>query len=331
MNRDELEVIRHERDGLRHQLKELTEQYVATSNILRESQSGVPKGAATVMQVQKNKELLNETSTVLESAQQNLQTASSGRTNASEPETLPPAALSHAAVGEVERQCNFLRRTMRESASPSAASMLQVFGTPEALGELVRERDYESLLVLALKAMSVTLVGERVPLQGKVRPEELAVSRRRSPSPLKKKDEPASAGKMKSSIAEYVGTESKVRDSGPSATRESPETRAILASPQPAQTAAEPAQENPDTKRGTSPGRGVLVDTPGDRNQPGAFLRRDGSRRFEKWLRVYTDPAAGPKPVFNNYTKKTADFFDPLFQFGGESVYPSLDLKEPID
>lgn len=360
LRHEELDAVIEERNGLRQELKELTEQYVATTNLLHESHNAVPKGAATVMQVQKNKDIVSETTNMIETAKQNLTTQ---LRKEPEEEDSSGVAMSPSGVQEVERLCNFLRKTMRELSSPATNALLQVFGAPDALGQLVHDRDYESLLVLALKSMSTMLVNEHagggnkagdVSGSGTVRVpaavEESSSAQVQNGSPSRKGlnyDELRSAPEattdikgrsiLRNSIEEYISAGAKVAPK----MDKSHETTAI-----------QPTIVNPPTEilrpepqpQQREPSRGRTMSQRQDEfklRRKEQFLnrgnppQREGNQKFETWLRSYGSAATDPegfKPLFNNYTKRTFGYFDPLLQFGGESVYDSQPwIKSALD
>ena len=355
LKKEEFESLFKERNDLKQELKELTEQYVATSNLLHEAQSSVPKGAATVLQVQKNKEVVNEINDAIESAQQNLSRAPEAKVHDEEEEIVDEktaSSLSKGAEQEVERQCNFLKKTMREISSPITNSMLQIFGSPDALSQIVAEKDYESLLVLSLKSISTTVVAEHA----KRKQEEAGEADRKTKTPNEKdannglRYEELRSGPspdkgqsiLRNSIEEYINYDSKAAPNKMQRIDRSHETTAKSGAIGMAYNVPEKREQiRMDRKQyyqQLSRGRrfspeGRFVQGQDMKRAPLSLfdprqrsLKGDGSAKFEKWLRSYeSSDAEGAKPIFNNYTKRTTDFFDPYLQFGGESMYlPSL-------
>eukprot|EP01022_Parablepharisma_sp_SALTPOND_P028326 TRINITY_DN70799_c0_g1_i1.p4 TRINITY_DN70799_c0_g1~~TRINITY_DN70799_c0_g1_i1.p4 ORF type:complete len:376 (+),score=58.34 TRINITY_DN70799_c0_g1_i1:2310-3437(+) len=328
-NREEFGNVVKERDALKEELKEVTENYIEAKSLLQETQGTVPKGAATVLQVQKNKEIVNETNSILESAQQNL---SNLRESHNEPEDeKPEPGFSKTAEQELERQCTFIRKAMRELSSQTSNSLLQVFGSPDALAQLISEKDYESLLVLLLKMVSNMLVTEHSESR-----EERQQIKNGSPSTLKYEElktvPPTEPKQQKSllrnSIEEYINAESVPKSQPPM-----DKSQETMGYPMPEMIQAENEKVSPERGRRMSPQghhsnsafkelqkkRKLLAVYRGDSKQDN--INREGSAKFEKWLRSYEENVENSKPVFNNYTKRTTEYFDPFLQFGGESMY----------
>jgi len=368
-----------ENEILKDQIKNLTEQQEKINNENTER----PK-AASVLQVQKNKEIVNETNSILESAQQNLAEPPAAET-ASPKENLV-FSLSKSAEQELEKHVNFLKKVMRDISSATTNSLLMIFGSADALTQIVNEKDYENLLVLLCKVIANTIIAENV----KSKDEKSEIDEKRSirnninssPNDLKydelKTLPPPTEPKgqqslLRNSIEEYINSDSSMIPKNKSHADKSQENVAgtgVVYNTSGQQNLAENIEmkdqqqdENekieiaektekseeiqpveikrlsPSEKQIESRGRKMspqIVNMPNSvlkelekkrrllaiyqNDRRNASPKQESHDQFEKSLRS-NEKDTGPKPIFNNFTKRTTDFFDPFLQFGGESMY----------
>eukprot|EP00826_Nyctotherus_ovalis_P058867 TRINITY_DN8133_c0_g1_i2.p2 TRINITY_DN8133_c0_g1~~TRINITY_DN8133_c0_g1_i2.p2 ORF type:complete len:299 (-),score=58.75 TRINITY_DN8133_c0_g1_i2:345-1241(-) len=284
----EMSLIIKERDELKEEVQALMEYYLKTKEVNRSEK--------LIMQANKNNQLLNETDDVLKSASEALADGLKER------QEMPrDTSLSERMSSEIERQCNFLRKAMREIYSPTTNALIQTFGSPENIVQLQATKDYENLLVSALK-----VVGKMIVVENSANP-------KLEPYPEGKSSNEDKLSDMKSEKSAQLNFLNNKEDNNRSET----EYGNPLQRPKESDVQhANSGNEFPMSQK---------VERSPDRNEERKRMylaMSQGSvwRSFSKAKREKSAANAEMKPAFNNYTKRTTDYFDPFLQFGGESL-----------
>lgn len=288
----EMSLIIKERDELKEEVQALMEYYLKTKEVNRSEK--------LMMQANKNNQLLNETDDILKSASEEL------AEKLKEQQAIPQdTSLSERVNSEIEHQCKFLRKAMREIYSPTTNALIQTFGSPENIVQLLVAKDYGKLLVSVLKVVAKMIVVENSANPKLERyPEGRSSNEDKVSDMVSEKSAQLNPANSKEdnyhSEAEYGNQLQKLKESD-----------AQHANPSNEFPASQRQEHSPD--RSEERKRMYLAMSQGNVWKPFIKPRREKSATYEE-----------VRPAFNNYTKRTTDYFDPLLQFGGESLYFTL-------
>ena len=188
--------------------------------------------------------------------------------------------LSKEGEEELEEYSEFIKKAMGEIPSFTASNLINTFETPEALTQAISEKNYEYLLLQSLKVISTMLISEYSDFKNP--PEETELE-----TDINYED---------------------LKEASPEAQPQLKFSRAQKLSPR--------FNDKIHTSINIHPYTGKASDK---LNQ----FRTNSQER--KRFRTTNEGTSmnnmyGGKPAFDNYTKKTTNYFDPLLQFGGESM-----------
>jgi len=192
---------------------------------------------------------------------------------------------------------SFIRKAVNEIPSFAATSLLEIFGTIDSLTDAISEKNYEFLLTKLLKTISTMLVAEYEDYEKT--PERLQQNKELSYEELKTRTPPVPEGQtrlMRNSIEDYINSEKK---SSPGNKNEQ-----IYICDNESQDFVIQTDRKMDPKRNVR----SLIASQKNRRQISAFSKGSVKGKLHR-------------PVFDNYTKKTSNYFDPFLQFGGETMY----------
>jgi len=276
----EMSLIIKERDELKEEVQALMQYYLKTKEINKDKD--------TISQYNKSKELINEINDMLKV----------GHGVLKDKHVQEDIVIDDIELSEVERQCKFLKKAMREIYSPTTNILIEIFGSPENIMQLQTNKDYVGLLVFALKVISKMIITENA-ADRKTYPEERSSTELKESEALHKKNENDTYNDIEDTKKLNEQRKAYYMSQGNKNSIQIGEIR-------------EEIQDN---------NKGDITSTKNiERKQMYLIITQKNTKlnlnRFTRNNLSITEI----RPAFNNYTKRTTDYFDPFLQFGGESL-----------